>query len=94
MPASHSPAETAAQPLDAAPDALDLLPRKACPIVGDLDDDVVALLLGGEGDPALGRLAESQKVTVRVSPADMEALKQHRSEWLQATRGGSAVAPS
>jgi flagellar assembly protein FliH len=40
---------------------------------------------------ALGRLAENQKVTVRVNPADIEALKQHKSEWLQATRGGSAV---
>ena len=40
---------------------------------------------------ALERLAENQKVTLRVNPVDVEALRQHKSEWLEATRAGSAV---
>jgi flagellar assembly protein FliH len=55
--------------------------------VADTDQETIVRVVKA----ALGRLAENQKVTVRVNPTDIEALKQHRSEWLQATRGGSAV---
>lgn len=39
----------------------------------------------------LSRLASGQKVTVLVSPADLEVLMAHEANWLQATRSGSTV---
>ncbi|HVP57719.1 MAG TPA: FliH/SctL family protein [bacterium] len=55
--------------------------------VAEIDQETIVRVVKA----ALARLAESQRVTVRANPADIEALKQHKSEWLQATRGGSAV---
>jgi flagellar assembly protein FliH len=55
--------------------------------IADTDEEAIVRVV----KVALSRLAENQKVTLRVNPADMEALKQHKSDWLQATRGGSAV---
>jgi flagellar biosynthesis/type III secretory pathway protein FliH len=40
---------------------------------------------------ALGHLADKQKVTIRVNPADAEALRNHSSEWAEATGAGSTV---
>jgi flagellar biosynthesis/type III secretory pathway protein FliH len=40
---------------------------------------------------ALGHLADKQKVTIRVNPADAATLRNHSGEWAEATGAGSAV---
>ena len=40
---------------------------------------------------ALGHLADKQKVTIRVNPADAEVLRAHSEEWAEASGAGSTV---
>ena len=40
---------------------------------------------------ALGHLADRQKVTIRVNPADAAVLKAHGDEWAEAAGAGSTV---
>jgi flagellar assembly protein FliH len=68
--------------------------RLACDIakrivekVADVDKETIVRV----AKASVARLADSQKVTIRVSPSDLEVLEKHRAEWLQATRSGSSV---
>lgn len=40
---------------------------------------------------ALGHLADKQKVTIRVNPADAATLRSHSGDWAEAAGAGSAV---
>jgi len=72
----------------------DAVVRLACRIAGRIVDKVAEAdreTVVRVAKAGLARLAGDQKVTVRVSPADLEIMREHEADWLQATRSGSSV---
>jgi len=55
--------------------------------MAEINEDVILEIVQN----ALGHLADKQKVTIRVNPADAEALRAHSDDWAKASGAGSAV---
>jgi flagellar biosynthesis/type III secretory pathway protein FliH len=55
--------------------------------MAEMDEAVVLEIVHG----ALAHLADKQRVTIRVNPADAEILRSHGSEWAEASGAGSTV---
>lgn len=61
--------------------------RRIVARIADMDEAVILDIVRN----ALGHLADRQKVTIRVNPADAEALRAHADEWAEASGAGSTV---
>jgi flagellar biosynthesis/type III secretory pathway protein FliH len=61
--------------------------RRIVTKIAEMDEDVILEIVQN----ALGHLADKQKVTIRVNPADAEVLRAHSDDWAKASGAGSTV---
>lgn len=61
--------------------------RRIVARMAEMDDGMILEIVRN----ALGHLADRQKVTIRVNPADAEALRTRSDEWAEALGAGSTV---
>lgn len=61
--------------------------RRIVTRMAEMNEDVILEIVQN----ALGHLADKQKVTIRVNPADAEALRAHSDDWAKASGAGSTV---